>query len=487
MLEKSFGTYDIRGRYPDVVNEDMAYDIGRRFAKGFFAGSVVVGRDIRLSGPSLQKALVRGLTEAGCDVLDIGQCGTEMVYFATVYLQTDGGIMITASHNPKEYNGMKFVGKGAYPISGSTGLDKIISADEGILTNKHILTNENISPDKSIPNDKNMLVAESIPAEESAAGTSAGGVKKRGTVKQVDVVDAYVQHLLGYIDTDALKPLKIVANSGNGSAGPILDRLEKYLPFFFIKVNHAPDGNFPNGVPNPLLPDNRQSTITAVKREGADLGIAWDGDFDRCFFFDEKGNFIESYYIVGFLAEAFLAKNKGARIVHDPRLYWNTQDIVKKCGGIPVLSKSGHSIIKAAMRRENAVYGGEMSAHHYFRDFAYCDSGMISWLLVAELLSRQDRPMSALLQERMKMYPCSGEINSRVNDAEAVLARVENIYRNVGSISRVDGLSVELAAWRFNLRKSNTEPLIRLNVETRGDEKLLEEKIKELLQIIRME
>lgn len=453
MSEKSFGTYDIRGRYPEVVNEEMAYDIGRRFATGFAARSVVVGNDIRLSGPSLKAALMRGLNEAGCDALDIGQCGTEMVYFGTVHLKADGGIMITASHNPKEYNGMKFVGKGAYPISGSNGLEKIVASDE-------------------------------VADHERSAELKSGNLQPEGRVQKIDIMDAYVQHLLGYVDAAVLKPLKIVVNSGNGSAGPVLDRLEKYLPFTFIKVNHEPDGNFPNGVPNPLLPENRHSTIEAVKREGADLGIAWDGDFDRCFFFDEKGNFIESYYVVGFLAEAFLAKNKGERIVHDPRLFWNTQEIVERCGGVPVLSRSGHSIIKAAMRRENAVYGGEMSAHHYFRDFAYCDSGMIPWLLVTELLSRLDKPMSAVLQERMAMYPCSGEINSKVSDAEAVLARAEALYGASGRVSKVDGLSVAFADWRFNLRKSNTEPLIRLNVEARGDRQLVQEKTQELLAII---
>lgn len=461
MSEKSFGTYDIRGRYPEAVNEDMAYDIGRRFAKEFSAESVVVGNDVRLSGTSLKHALVCGLTEAGCDVLDIGQCGTEMMYFATVHLRTDGGIMITASHNPKEYNGMKFVGRGAYPISGSNGLDKIISAAE-----------------------RTSVEHTSV---ECASDAGLCRQEQCGIVKRADITAAYVRHLLGYVDNAVLKPLKIVANCGNGSAGPVLDRLESCLPFSFIKVNHEPDGNFPNGVPNPLLPENRQSTGEAVKREGADFGVAWDGDFDRCFFFDEKGRFIESYYVVGFLAEAFLAKHKGERIVHDPRLYWNTLDIVKNCGGVPVLSRSGHSIIKEAMRRENAVYGGEMSAHHYFRDFAYCDSGMIPWLLVAELLSRQDKPLSALLQERMEMYPCSGEINSRINDAAAVLDRVEKIYGDSGSVSKVDGLGIAFDDWRFNLRKSNTEPLIRLNVETRGDRELLDMKVKELLQIIRVE
>lgn len=447
MQKKIFGEYDLRGVYPDTLNEKMAYSIGRAFVKVMKASKVVVGNDIRLSGPSLKEALIKGLTEAGCDVVDIGQCGTEMIYFATFHMETDGGIMVTASHNPKAYNGMKFVGKGAAPISRQGGLNEI----------------------------------EQLMLSEEPVAIAA----KPGKTVSYNIMEEYIQHLMSYVDPSVLKPMKLVCNAGNGAAGPVLDKLSKLLPFEIVKINNQPDGNFPNGVPNPLLPENRAATSEAVIRENADLGIAWDGDFDRCFFFDEKGNFIEGYYVVGFLAEAFLAKNKGEKIVHDPRVYWNTVDIVNANGGIPVMSKSGHAIIKAVMRQEDAIYGGEMSAHHYFRDFAYCDSGMIPWLLVTELLSRRKQKMSELLQKRIDMYPCSGEINSQVMDTEKVLNKIEKLYGDEGKIEKIDGLGISYKDWRMNLRRSNTEPYIRLNVESRGNKSLLKDKTQEILSIIK--
>ena len=447
-LVEAFGAYDIRGIYPQTINEELAYRIGRFFPGLFGAKKVVVGNDIRLSGPSLKAALVKGLIESGCDVVDLGMCGTEMIYFATVHLQLDGGIMITASHNPKEYNGMKFVRQEARPISGDTGLRE--------------------------------LEAQVADGELPAMAATVGKVEK------LDITEAYVKHILSYVDMSKLKPLKIVVNAGNGAAGPILDVMEKYLPFELVKVHHQPDGSFPNGVPNPLLPDNREVTANAVREFGADAGVAWDGDFDRCFMFDEQGNFIEGYYMVGFLAKAFLQMNPGAKIIYDPRLTWNTEELVRENGGVPIMCKGGHAFIKEKMRKENAIYGGEMSAHHYFRDFSYCDSGMIPWLLVLELLSQADgKTMSELMQERMKRYPCSGEINSKVKDVDEVLARIEKEYGDNGKITKVDGLSVEFDNWRFNLRKSNTEPVIRLNVETRQDEVLMKDKTAELLGKIR--
>jgi phosphomannomutase len=356
--------------------------------------------------------------------------------------------MITASHNPKEYNGMKFVRQEARPISGDTGLRDL----------------EKLVADGELP---------------TAAETA-------GKVESVDIAEAYVKHILSYVDVSQLKPLKVVVNAGNGAAGPILDVMEKYLPFELVKVHHQPDGNFPNGVPNPLLPENREATVKAVRESGADAGVAWDGDFDRCFLFDEQGNFIEGYYMVGFLATAFLQKNPGEKIIYDPRLTWNTEELVEENGGIPVISKSGHAFIKEKMRAENAIYGGEMSAHHYFRDFSYCDSGMIPWLLVLELLSRSGKTLSELMKERMERYPCSGEINSKVKDAYEVLARIEAEYGSKGKITKIDGLSVAFDDWRFNLRKSNTEPVIRLNVESRHDDNLMRKKTKELLEKIRM-
>ena len=445
---EAFGAYDIRGIYPQTINEEIAYRIGRFFPGLFGAKKVVVGNDIRLSGPMLKKALIKGLTESGCDVLDIGQCGTEMIYFATFHLKLDGGVMITASHNPKEYNGMKFVRQEAQPISGDTGLRDL---------EKQVADGE-------------------LPAMAATAGK----------VEIVDITEEYVKHILSYVDASEMKPLKVVVNAGNGAAGPILDVMEQYLPFEVVKVQHQPDGNFPNGVPNPLLPENREATAKAVRDSGADAGVAWDGDFDRCFMFDEQGNFIEGYYMVGFLAQAFLQKNSGAKIIYDPRLTWNTEELVREYGGVPVMSKSGHAFIKEKMRAENAIYGGEMSAHHYFRDFSYCDSGMIPWLLVLELISKAGKPLSELMSERMEQYPCSGEINSKVKDADEVFARIEAEYGQQGQVTKVDGISVAFDSWRFNLRKSNTEPVIRLNVETRHDVALMKQKTEELLKKIHM-
>jgi phosphomannomutase len=441
-----FKAYDVRGRLPDDLNPEIARRIGRAYAAVIGPRTVVIGHDVRLSSPDLADALAEGLMEAGVDVLDIGLCGTEMIYFATSHLGVDGGIMVTASHNPPDWNGMKFVREGSKPISGDSGLKEIEALAE------------------------------------------QGGFHDRaphGTRRAVDVHDAYIDHLLGYVDRAALKPLKLVVNAGNGGAGLVIDRLEPELPFQFIKVQHEPDGTFPHGVPNPLLPEHRAATAEAVVAAGADFGIAWDGDYDRCFLFDAQGGFIEGYYIVGLLAAAFLQKHPGAKIVHDPRLTWNTIDIVARGGGTPVMSKTGHAFIKERMRLEDAVYGGEMSAHHYFRDFAYCDSGMIPWLLVAELVSRAGKPLSALVAERMAAFPASGEINRKLADPPAVLARVEAQYAAaVRAVDRTDGLSMEFDTWRFNLRASNTEPLVRLNVESRGDAGLMEAKTVELLELL---
>ncbi|HET8709897.1 MAG TPA: phosphomannomutase [Spongiibacteraceae bacterium] len=446
-----FKAYDVRGRVPDQINEDIAYRIGRAYAEVVKPGSVVVGHDIRLTSEALKMAVANGLRDSGVDVFDIGLCGTEEIYFATFHAKVGGGIAVTASHNPKDYNGMKFVREGSKPISGDSGLFDI---------------------------------------QRLAEQNQFAPVARRGEYQKLNTADAYVQHLLSYVDAKKLKPLKIVVNAGNGGAGQVIDRLEKFLPFQFIKVFHEPDGNFPNGVPNPLLEENRPPTIDAVRTHRADLGIAWDGDFDRCFFFDERGEFIEGYYVVGMLAEAFLRKQSaqgagGERIVHDPRLTWNTIDIVASLGGVPVQSKTGHAFIKERMRKENAVYGGEMSAHHYFRDFAYCDSGMIPWLLVTQLISASGKSLSQLMQERMAAYPCSGEINRKVKDVKAVLAAIEAKYAPAAKdIDRTDGLSMVMGEWRFNVRGSNTEPVLRVNVESRGNVKLMQEKTAELLAAV---
>ena len=442
-----FKAYDVRGRVPEELDEDITYRIGRAYAAFVKPRVVAVGRDIRASSPMLTAALVRGLTDSGVDVLDIGVGGTELSYFATFSRKLDGGIMVTASHNPPNYNGMKFVREESRPISADTGLQEIRAL-----------------------------------AERNAFGPP---VAARGKVKQVDIKPEYIEHLLSYVDLKALAPLKIVVNAGNGGAGPIVDLLEPHLPFRFVKVFHEPDGSFPNGVPNPMIEENRTVTIERLRAERADLGIAWDGDYDRCFLFDELGQFIEGYYIVGLLAETFLAKSPGERIVHDPRLTWNTLDVVSRFGGEAVQSKSGHAFIKQRMREVDAAYGGEMSAHHYFRKFSYADSGMIPWLLITQIMSQRKASLSQLVGERMRAFPASGEINRKVKDAPAVLARVEAEYTpSAVAVDRTDGLSVEFAAWRFNLRSSNTEPLLRLNVESRGDAALMRAKTAELLALL---
>lgn len=441
-----FKAYDVRGRIPDQLNEGVARRIGRAYAEVINPGSVVVGHDIRLSSEAIKGALVDGLREQGVNVIDIGLCGTEEIYFATTHLGVGGGIAVTASHNPKDYNGMKFVRAGSQPISGDSGLKEIQRL-----------------------------------AEEDVFSASG----KPGTYEQVSTLDAYIAHLLTYVDTSALKPLKIVCNAGNGGAGRVIDALESSLPFEFIKVHHEADGHFPNGVPNPLLVENRGATADVVRREQADMGIAWDGDFDRCFFFDSAGEFVEGYYIVGLLAEAFIQRDGPQRIVHDPRLTWNTRDIVDSAGGEAIQSKTGHAFIKERMREVDAIYGGEMSAHHYFRDFAYCDSGMIPWLLVAGLMTNQNKSLAELIGERETLFPCSGEINRTINDPKALINSVEAHY-GPGSmrVEYIDGLSIEMDDWRFNLRMSNTEPVVRLNVESRGNRDLMERKTDELLDMI---
>jgi phosphomannomutase len=441
-----FKAYDIRGRIPDQLNEDVAYRVGRAYAQFLLPKTVVVGQDVRPTSPALTEALIKGLAEGGADVLDLGLCGTEEVYFATAHAAADGGIMVTASHNPADFNGMKLVREESRPISGDSGLEMI---------------------------------------RKLAEAGNFNDPERIGSVSPYEHRVAYIRHLLSYIDVSVLRPFRIVVNAGNGCAGPVLDLLEKQLPLEMTKICHEPDGTFPNGIPNPLLPENRGATSNAVLANGAGLGIAWDGDFDRCFFFDEQGQFIEGYYIVGLLADAFLARQANAKIIHDPRLTWNTIDIVEKAGGQAVMSKTGHAFIKERMRTEDAVYGGEMSAHHYFRDFAYCDSGMIPWLLVIEMMCRERKLLSELVGERMARFPASGEINRVLPDPQAAIAKVEKKYTtNSLNIDRTDGLSVEFADWRFNLRMSNTEPVVRLNVESRGDHALMEEKTQELLNFL---
>ncbi|MCX8033466.1 MAG: phosphomannomutase [Thermoleophilia bacterium] len=457
-----FKAYDVRGRVPDELDEELAFLIGQAYAYLVRPRKVVVGHDVRLSSVPLKEALCSGLTACGVDVVDIGLVGTEEVYFATWSLGMDGGIMVTASHNPKDYNGMKFTREGARPISADTGLREMRELVYRSLTERSGWSLEQACRER--------------------------GARPRGSVTRLDNRPRYIEHLLSYVDPSRMRPFKVVVNAGNGVAGPVLDLLEPHLPLKLVKLNHEPDGNFPKGVPNPLLPENRTQTAEAVLAEGADLGLAWDGDFDRCFFFDERGVFIEGYYLVGLLAERALRRHPGGKIVHDPRLVWNTQEIVCNAGGTPVVSKSGHAFMKEKMREVDAVYAGEMSAHHYFKEFAYCDSGMIPWLLVVDAMSEEGRPLSALVEERVARYPVSGEINLKLADpASALLALRKKYEEEALFIDELDGLSVEFDRWRFNVRASNTEPVVRLNVETRGDRKLLDEKTQELLAVLKQE
>jgi phosphomannomutase len=444
-----FKAYDIRGKVPGELDGELAEKVGRAFAAVFKLKKVVVGRDIRLSSKEIAGGLVEGLRGQGVDVLDLGLCGTEEIYHAAFSMEkdgVDGGVIVTASHNPADYNGMKFVIRGARPVTGESGLKKMAE----------------------------MIVTDTLPE----------GSKKNGNREKRESKKEYIEHLLTYINTEKLQPLTVVVNSGNGCAGAVVDLLEPHLPFTFIKVHHEPDGNFPHGVPNPLLPENREETSRIVRKYGADMGIGWDGDFDRCFFWDEKGEFIEGYYIVGLLATQILKKETGATILYDPRLIWNTEEQVKDADGVGVMTRTGHAFIKERMRKEDAVYGGEMSAHHYFRDFGYCDSGMIPWLLISSLLSRSGAKFSNLVADRVAAYPVSGEINNRVENPDAVIAEIERKYGG-GSKDYTDGLSIAFPEFRFNIRKSNTEPLLRLNVESRGDVKLMREKTEEILELIK--
>lgn len=446
---RCFKAYDIRGQLGEELNPDVARCIARAFAEELGAKRVVLGHDPRASSEELAAAVAEGLMQAGAEVLDLGLCGTEEMYFATDHLGADAGIEVTASHNPMNYNGMKLVGAGARPLTPAV-----------------------------------------FAAVKARATAGAFGAAQGGRVTPVNPRSAYVARLMSFVDVSALRPLKIVVNAGNGAAGPTFDALADALaaagaPLQFIRMHHAPDGAFPNGIPNPLLPENQPVTAEAVRAQGADLGVAWDGDFDRCFLFDETGAFVAGEYVVGLLAEVFLAKEPGGVIVHDPRVVWNTQDIVTRAGGRAVMAPTGHAYLKAAMRDHGAVYGGEMSAHHYFRDFMCCDSGMIPWLLVAELMGRTGQSLSALLAARRAAFPSSGEVNFTVADAKKVIGKIAYSYgAQADDVDHLDGHSFDMGAWRFNLRSSNTEPLLRLNVEAKGDAGLVALKLAELSAVI---
>lgn len=448
-----FKAYDIRGKLGTELNEEIAYKVGRAYGQIYQPKTVVIGCDVRLTSEDLKQATIRGLNDAGVDVLDLGMTGTEEVYFGAFHLDVQGGIEITASHNPMDYNGMKLVRENARPISADTGLKDIQS------------------------------LAESEQFIE---------VEKKGTTQKYNILPEFIEHLLTYIDPSKIRPLKLVMNAGNGAAGHVVDAIEEKfkalnIPVEFIKIHNHPDGTFPNGIPNPILVENRDSTRNAVLIHHADMGIAWDGDFDRCFLFDEKGQFIEGYYIVGLLAQAFLLKQAGEKIVHDPRLVWNTLDIIEQYQGIAVQSKSGHAFIKDVMREHNAAYGGEMSAHHYFRDFAYCDSGMIPWLLAILVVSETQQLLSSLVEGMIERFPCSGEINFKVEDTQKTIQKIFDHFADLNpAIDQTDGVSLDFGAWRLNVRASNTEPLLRLNIESRADKnpKPMQNYVDELTQLI---
>ena len=448
-----FKAYDIRGKLGTELNEEIAYKVGRAYGQIYQPKTVVIGCDVRLTSEDLKQATIRGLNDAGVDVLDLGMTGTEEVYFAAFHLDVQGGIEITASHNPMDYNGMKLVRENARPISADTGLKDI------------------------------QLLAESEQFIE---------VEKKGSTQKYNILPEFIEHLLTYIDPSKIRPLKLVMNAGNGAAGHVVDAIEEKfkvlnIPVEFIKIHNHPDGTFPNGIPNPILVENRDSTRNAVLIHHADIGIAWDGDFDRCFLFDEKGQFIEGYYIVGLLAQAFLLKQAGEKIVHDPRLVWNTLDIIEQYQGIAVQSKSGHAFIKDVMREHNAAYGGEMSAHHYFRDFAYCDSGMIPWLLAILVVSETQQSLSSLVEGMIERFPCSGEINFKVEDTQKTIQKIFDHFADLNpAIDQTDGVSLDFGAWRLNVRASNTEPLLRLNIESRADKnpKPMQDYVDELTQLI---
>lgn len=447
MKTTCFMPYDIRGRIPDDLNADLARRIAYAYAQVLKPARVVVGRDIRLSSVEISQAVIEGLRLAGVDVYDIGMCGTENVYFTTAHEKMDGGIMVTASHNPIDYNGLKLVREDARPIGQDTGLQDI----------------------QALVEDDGTVLPE----------------KMTGDLHTLDPWEDYIEHLLGYVDAEQLAWMKILVNPGNGGAGLVMQRLRDRLPCQFIDMDFEPDGAFPNGVPNPFLPENQSRTASRVRAEQAELGIAWDGDFDRCFLFDENGEFVKGYYLVGLIAAELLSQNPGEGVVYDPRLTWNTIEVVEAAGGKIIKSRTGHSFIKQLMREHNAIYGGEISGHHYFRQFSYCDSGMIPWLLVIALMSRTGKSISTLIREYQARYPASDEINTRVGDAADVMAKIEADYMAEGAVvDHTDGVSFEYPDWRFNLRMSNTEPLLRLNVESRVSMAHMQEKLDALIERI---
>lgn len=476
-----FNANDVRGRLGEQINEQVACRIAFAFTEVVNPQKVVIGSDVRLTSVPLKQVVIAALLESGVEVIDLGTTGTEEMYFATQYLKADGGIQITASHNAANFNGMKLVKADSEPLTSDDLLPKIQHCAENILAEKIEACLDKFSR-KGYQEDSFLL---------GYSRLSQALLNKQNGLSFFSIQAAYIDKLMSLVDLRLQKPLRIVVNPGHGGAGGVLDAIERELAAIapnvsFVKINHQPDGRFPKGAPNPMLKHNRVETSEAVVAENADLGIAWDGDFDRCFIFDETGRCIEAYYLVGLIAKCCIAKEQGAKILHDHRLYWNTEELVPARGAKVIGTKSGHGFIKKKMRCEKAVYAGEMSAHHYFRDFGYCDSGMLPWLHIVELLGKGNQSLSQLVDKRIKAFPISGEINISHPEPESAMDLVFDYFQpDAVSLNKIDGLDICFASWRFNLRQSNTENVLRLNVEARHDKALVEQKTNEILAILR--
>ena len=442
---KVFKAYDVRGVYPDEIDEAGAEAIGRAYVEHFEPKRIAVGRDMRLSSPEMQAALMRGASAAGAEVLDLGLVGTEMVYFAVGSLGLDGGVMVTASHNPKEYTGMKIVRRGALPVGGESGL---------------------------------LEVRDRALGEPAAPGGEAGAIAPH------DVWSAYVDRVLSFVDMASMRPLRVVIDAANGMAGAMLPPVLERLPVEAVRCYFDPDGSFPNHEPNPLLPENREFIVAKTLEEGADLGVAFDGDADRCFFVDDTGEFVPGDFATALLAEAMLEKEPGAKVIYDVRASWAVPETIERAGGVPLVNRVGHAFIKHRMRKEDAAFGGEVSGHYYFREFSQADSGVVPFLLMLELVSKRRRKLSELLGPLRERHFITGEINTPVADVALKLQELKERYAGEGRVSHLDGVSVDADDWHFNVRPSNTEPLLRLNLEARSQE-LMERKRDEVLALIR--
>ena len=441
---KVFKAYDVRGIHPTELDEEGAYAIGRAYVEQFEPRRIAVGRDMRLSAPTMAAAVIEGAADAGCDVVDIGLAGTEMVYYAVTELGLEGGIAVTASHNPKQYTGMKIVRRGALPVGGESGLNDV--------------------------------------RDRALAGFGPTG--RRGAIEQRDVTAGYVEKVLSFVDVGAIRPLRVVIDAANGMAGAMLPPVLARLPIQAVTCYFDPDGSFPNHEPNPLLPENREFIVQKTRTEGADLGVAYDGDADRCFFVDDTGEFVPGDFVTALLAESILAKEPGGKVIYDVRASWAVAETIERAGGVALMNRVGHAYIKHRMRKEDAVFGGEVSAHYYFRDFSQADSGVVPFLLMLELISKSGRKLSELLAPYRSTYFITGELNTPVADVPLKLQEIKERYAPVARISHLDGISVDADDWHFNVRPSNTEPLLRLNLEARSQE-LMERLRDEVLDLIR--